>query len=248
MSKEKIDLIVDGGSAVAGASLGQTLGPLRINIKDVIAKINEKTSAFKGMKVPVKLMVDKDTKAFDVTVGSPAVSELIKKELSAEKGSAQPHIDKIGNLAIEQIIKIAKMKKDSMIVNSLKAAVKNVAGSCGQMGVLIESKEPKDVVKDINSGLFDKEIKAEGVEFSAEKKKQLEEGLNKVKEEIKKRLEKEKAAEEAKAAAAAKPAEEAKPEEAKPEEAKAAEAKSAEKGKPEEKKAEARPAKEEKRK
>ncbi len=193
MSKETIDLIVDGGSAVAGASLGQTLGPLRINIKDVLNKINEKTTSFKGMKVPVKLIVNKDTKEFEVDVGSPAVSELIKKELKLEKGSDQPHVNKIGNLAIEQIIKIANMKKDSMLVNSLKAAVKNVVGSCGQMGVLIESKEPKDVVKEIDKGIYDKIISSGNIEVNSEKLKELEVGLKKVQEEIKKRLEKEKA-------------------------------------------------------
>ena len=193
MSKEKIDLIVDGGAAVAGASLGQTLGPLRINIKDVISKINEKTTSFKGMKVPVKLIVDKDTKDFNVEVGSPAVSELIKKELKLEKGSDQPNVNKMGNLAIEQIIKIAKMKKDGMLVNSLKAAVKNVVGSCGQMGILIESKEPKLIVKEIAQGVYDKEISSEKTEVDKETIKELEDGLKRVQEEIKKKIEKEKA-------------------------------------------------------
>jgi len=198
MSKEKIDLIIDGGGAVAGAALGQSLGPLRINVKDVINKINEKTSSFKGMKVPVKIIVDKDTKEFSIEVGTPPVSEIIKKELGLEKGSGEPNVNKIGNLAMEQVVKIAKMKKENMLVNSLKAAVKNVVGSCGQMGVLVESKEPKDIVADINNGIYEDIISKENTEITKEKLAELEAGLKRMQEEIKKRIEKEKAEEEKK--------------------------------------------------
>ncbi len=211
MTKETIDLIVDGGAASAGAALGQSLGPLRINIKDVISKINEKTSAFKGIKVPVKIIVDKDTKDFDVTVGSPAVSELIKNELKLEKGSGQPNLEKLGNMSIEQLIKVAKMKKDNMLVNSLKSAIKSVAGSCGQMGVLIESKEPKEIIQDINSGVYDSQIKSEKIEPSKEKLKELAENLKKIQEELKKKAEAKKAEEKPKEeVAVAAPAEGAK--------------------------------------
>ena len=141
MSKETIDLMVDGGKAAAGATMGQSLGPLGVNIQNVLKLINEKTVDFKGMQVPVKVIVDTQTKEVEITVGTPFTSELIKKELGIEKGSGVPHKIKVGNLAIEQVIKIAKMKKDSMLANNLKSAVKNVVGTCAQMGVLVEGKD-----------------------------------------------------------------------------------------------------------
>src|SRR3989344_4990789 len=175
MSKETVELMVEGGKATAGAALGQSLGPLRINIGEVVQKINTKTSSFKGMKVPVKVIVNTETKEVEVTIGTPPSSELIKKELVIEKGSGKPNIEKIGNISMEQVIKIALMKKDSMTVNSLKAAIKNIIGSCGSLGVLIEEKlkaleEAEKVVVEKPAAVEEKveekagEVKEEGKE------------------------------------------------------------------------------------
>ena len=133
--KEKIDLMVEGGKATAAPPLGPALGPLKVNIGQVISEINKKTADFKGMKVPVKVTVDTETKEFDIFVGTPPISQLIKKEIGIESGSGAPHEHKVGNLAVEQVVKIAKMKKDSMIVNNLTSAVKSVIGSCHSAGV-----------------------------------------------------------------------------------------------------------------
>ena len=52
MPKEKLDLIVEGGKATTTPQLAQKLGPLKINISEVMKKINDKTSSFSGIKVP----------------------------------------------------------------------------------------------------------------------------------------------------------------------------------------------------
>jgi large subunit ribosomal protein L11 len=209
--KEKIELLVEGGKAVAGPEVGQKLGPLKISIPDVLSKINEKTSPFKGMKVPVKLFIDTKTKDIEIQIGTPPVSELIKKELTLEKGSGTPNKERTGNISIEQVIKIAKMKKDSMFVNDLKAAVKNVIGSCNSMGVLVESIPAKDFVKKINS--YNDLIKQEKTEVSKEKLDKLKSDLEQHQIAYKKQQEKLKALEEATTAAA--PKAEAAPAEAK---------------------------------
>ena len=180
MSKETIDLLVEGGKAAASPQMAQSLGPKGINIKDVLVKINEKTSSFKGLKVPVKVIVNLDDKSFEIKIGTPPTSELIKNELGLKKGASYPHVEKVGNLGVEQIIKIAKMKEDSILHNSLKAAVKTVAGSCNSLGVLIEGLESRDFNKLVEQGKFDKEIKEEKIEVSGEKKKILEEQLKEV--------------------------------------------------------------------
>lgn len=226
MSKEKIELMVEGGKAVANATVGQTLGPLKINIADVLSKINEKTASFKGMKVPVKVIVDTTTKDIDIEVGSPPVTELVKKELKIEKGAGEPDKNKIANIAIEQVIKIAKMKQDSMFANSLKAAVKSVIGSCGSIGILIEGKTAVEINPEIDAGKYDNEISSEKTDVSPEKAKQLKAQLTEVQERLKKELEKLAAeaeeekvtvAEEAPTEGEGKPAEEAPAEEAKEE-------------------------------
>ncbi len=181
MSKEIVDIMVEGGKANPGPQMGQAFGPLGVNIQEILEKINEKTKNFAGMKVPVTVSVDTETKDFELEIGTPPVSELIKKELVIQKGSDNSVYNKVGNLAIEQVIKIAEMKSDSLLVNSLKAGVKTVVGSCVPMGVLVEGKSPQDIELKIDNGDFDEVIKSETTEFSDEKKALLKLQLNEVK-------------------------------------------------------------------
>ena len=149
---EVIDALVDGGKATAGPPLGPALGPLGINISDVVKMINTKTKDFDGMKVPVKITVYPETKKFDVTVGTPPVSALIKKELGLDKGSGNPRTTKVGNLNLEQIKKVARMKTDSLLGADLKARVKEVAGSCVAMGITVEGMDPREFQTQLGSG------------------------------------------------------------------------------------------------
>ncbi|MEM3965045.1 MAG: 50S ribosomal protein L11, partial [Thermoplasmata archaeon] len=112
---QTIEILVEGGKATPGPPLGPALGPLGVNIGQVVKEINEKTKNYEGMQVPVKVSVDPKTKTFTVTVGTPPVSALIKKELGIEKGSGSPKANKVGDLSLEKVIKIAKMKvQDSL--------------------------------------------------------------------------------------------------------------------------------------
>ena len=167
MPKETVEVMVEGGKATAAPPLGPALGPMGINIGQVVAKINEKTKAFAGMKVPVKVIIDKDTKAFDITVGTPPTSQLLKKEAGIEKGSGNPKEDKVADVLIEQIIKIAKMKESNLLGKTLKQKVKEIIGTCNSMGILVEGKLPIEATKEVNEGKYDAEIKAEKTELTA---------------------------------------------------------------------------------
>ena len=76
-----VKALVDGGKATPAPPLGPSLAPTKVNIGQVIAAINEKTKEFAGMQVPVTIKIDPETKEFEISVGSPSVSALIKKEL-----------------------------------------------------------------------------------------------------------------------------------------------------------------------
>jgi large subunit ribosomal protein L11 len=151
---EKLDVLVDGGKATPGPPLGPALGPMGVNVIQVVNAINEKTKAFTGMKVPVTLIVDSKTKAFEIKVGTPPVSALIIKELGIEKGSGSPKSTKVGNLSVEQVQKIAEMKKDSMLGKDKKSRFREVVGTCVSMGVTVDGKDPKVVMKDIDQGAY----------------------------------------------------------------------------------------------
>src|SRR3989344_201296 len=168
--KEIIEILVEGGKAKADASLAQRLGPMKINIQEVLKVINEKTHSFNGMRVPVKIIVDPETKDFEISIGTPPISELIKKELNLQKGSSFPNKDKVFNIGIEQAIKIAKMKESSILHNSLKSVVKTVIGSCNSLGILVEGKKSDEIGKDIDEGKYDKEINSVKTEMDESKK------------------------------------------------------------------------------
>jgi large subunit ribosomal protein L11 len=153
--KESIDVMVDGGKASAGPPLGPALGPLGIKIDKVVSAINEKTKDYEGMTVPVKVIVDSGTKAFEIEVGSPPTSALIKKELGIEKGSGAAREETAGDLSLENAIKIAGMKKDDMLAKDTKAGVKEVLGVCVSMGITVEGKSAKDVQAEIAQGAYD---------------------------------------------------------------------------------------------
>jgi len=200
---QSIKVLVDGGKASAGPPLGPALGPTGINVGQVVAQINEKTKSFVGMKVPVEVTINPKTKEFDIKTGSPPTSQLIMKEIGVDKLSSNPKFQKVGNIAIEQAIKIADGKIDSMNCLELKSAVKTVCGSCVSLGVLVEGKEPNDAIDDINAGKYDNEISNKTTEVSAEKKARLKEQLSATSAELEKELSELKKEEEAE-----KPAEE----------------------------------------
>ena len=161
---DTVEALVDGGRASAGPPLGPALGPKGVNIGQVIAKINEKTKAFEGMKVPVKILIN-DDKSFDIKVGTPPMSALIKGELGVESGAHNAKTEKVGNLTLEQAKKIATMKQDDLLGADLKAKVLEVAGNCVKVlevagncvsvGVTIDGKNPKDFTKAVKAGEYD---------------------------------------------------------------------------------------------
>jgi len=162
MSEKKVvEALVSGGQATAGPPLGPALGPLGVNVLVIVNKINEITKHYSGMKVPVKITVDVETKEFEVSVGTPTTSALIVSELGIEKGSGKPNTEKIGNLSMEQVMRIAKVKGAELLAKNLKTAVKEVLGSCLSMGVTVEDKDPREVQREIDEGkhdsLFEKE-------------------------------------------------------------------------------------------
>jgi|ETN01SMinimDraft_4_1059930.scaffolds.fasta_scaffold30685_2 large subunit ribosomal protein L11 len=187
MATESIDSLVEGGKATAAPPLGPALGPLGVNIGEVVGKINEMTKAFAGMKVPVKVIVDTDSKEFEVEIGTPPCSQLIKKEAKIEKGSGNPLNDKVADILIEQCIKIAKMKETALLGKNLKNKIKEVVGTCRSMGILVEGMPADEAITAINAGQFDEKIKAEKTELSAEELKHLEEEKKKLAKEIEER-------------------------------------------------------------
>ena len=150
-----VELLISGGEATAGPPLGPALGPLGVNTMAVVNQINELTKDYAGMKVPVKVIVDLENKTFEVTVGTPTASALIVSELKIEKGSGTPNTEKVGDLTMEQVVRIAKMKRPELLAHTLKGASKEMLGTCLSMGVTVEGKDPRQVQEEIDAGEYE---------------------------------------------------------------------------------------------
>ena len=81
--------------------------------------------------------------------------EIVEDKLGVEKGSGTPNTEKVGNLNLEQLVKIANTKIDQSYATTIKSAVKELVGSCVSMGITVENKEPKDIISEINDGKWD---------------------------------------------------------------------------------------------
>lgn len=155
MAKESVDALIVGGKASAAPPLGPALGPKGVNIGQVVAEINKKTADFAGMQVPIKVIIDTETKAFEIEIGTPPASALIKQELGIKKASGVPQTDFVGDLTIEQVLKIQRMKQDALSGKTIKDRVKEIIGTCRSMGVTIEGKKSAEMVIAINNGEYD---------------------------------------------------------------------------------------------
>jgi large subunit ribosomal protein L11 len=155
-----ISALVVGGEANAGPPLGPALGPLGVNVMGIVKEINELTKDYVGMRVPVKVNVDTSTKKFTVEVGIPTASALIVKETGIAKGSATPKTAPAGNITVDKLLKISKVKISQSYASTLKSVANEVAGSCVSMGVTIEGKPAKEFQKEVKEGKWDEAFSA----------------------------------------------------------------------------------------
>jgi large subunit ribosomal protein L11 len=158
VSEKTISALVDGGKATPGPPIGPALGPLGVNAAKVVMEINQKTKAFEGTTVPVKIIVNPETKEYRIEVGTPSVPAMLKKELYLERGSGKAKLQKVGEITIDQVIKIAHAKSETTLAKTEKKHVKEVIGTCITMGILIGGKSPQEAQKDVDSGMYDMKI------------------------------------------------------------------------------------------
>lgn len=155
---KKLRFLVPAGKATPGPPIGPALGPTGVKTPQVVQKINELTKQYEGMSVTVDVIIDLETKDFRVEVMEPSISSLILRKVGAEKGSATPHTNKVGNVDFDYVVELAKSRMRTMNTTSLKAAVKTVLGICRSVGVTVDGEDPKELIRRVDSGEFDQKI------------------------------------------------------------------------------------------
>ena len=156
---QTVSTLVTGGQASAGPPLGPALGPMGINVMQVITAINEKTKDFEGMKVPVTVSVDPTTKKWEIEIGIPSSAALLLKEAGIQKGSGTSGTNWVGDVTFDTIVKVAKTKLESSYATSLKSVAKEIVGTCVSLGLKIEGKTPKEITAEVNNGKWDEKLR-----------------------------------------------------------------------------------------
>ena len=133
-----IKLQVPAGKANPSPPIGPALGQRGLNIMEFCKAFNAQTQGMEpGLVLPVVITAFAD-KSFTFVLKSPPASVLIKKTLKLDKGSAKPHLEKVGKLTRAQAEDIAKIKIKDLTGADLDAAVRTVAGTARSMGVTVE--------------------------------------------------------------------------------------------------------------
>ena len=133
-----LKLRIPGGKATAGPPVGSTLGQWGLNMMDFINPFNEATKDFMGKNVIVHIKVYED-RTFDwVCLGQP-VDDLIREAINLKKGSGKPNLEKVGKISRAQLEEIAKYKLPDLNTEDIEAAKRIVAGTCKQMGIVIDN-------------------------------------------------------------------------------------------------------------
>jgi large subunit ribosomal protein L11 len=145
---DEVSVLVEGGKAAAGATLGAALGPLGVNVGQVVKEINEKTKGFAGMRVPVIVRVDPATRSFELIVGKPPVAAMLLKAAGKEKGSGKAKTETIGDVSLDAVRKIAEAKASDLFGRGPEERVNQVIGTCVSMGITVDGGDPRTLLKE----------------------------------------------------------------------------------------------------
>lgn len=133
----KLKLQLPAGQASAAPPVGPALGQHGVNIMQFVQAYNEATRNQIGTVIPVELTVF-DDRSFEFVTKTPPAAVLIKAAAGIEKGSAEPHRDKVGTISKAKVRQIAEQKMKDLTANDIEQAMKIIEGTARSMGVKVE--------------------------------------------------------------------------------------------------------------
>ena len=139
--KKRIAAVVkvqlQAGAATPAPPVGTALGPHGVNIMDFCRQYNAATESQRGNIVPAEITIYED-RTFSFITKTPPAPELIKKAAGVDKGSSEPHKEKVGKVTQAQLREIAQVKMPDLNATSIEAAAKIIAGTARSMGITVE--------------------------------------------------------------------------------------------------------------
>ena len=135
--KAIVKLQIPAGKATPAPPVGPALGQHGVNIMAFCKDYNERTASQAGNIIPVEIVIYED-RSFTFITKTPPASELIKKALSLEKGSATPGRATVGTLSRDKLKEIAQLKMKDVNAKDLEAAMRIIEGTARSMGVEVK--------------------------------------------------------------------------------------------------------------
>jgi large subunit ribosomal protein L11 len=132
-----IKLQIPAGKANPSPPVGPALGQKGVNIMEFCKQFNARTSDKDGLIIPVVITVYSD-KSFTFITKTPPAAVLLKRAAKVEKGSAEPHRNKIAKVSKSQVHEIAQLKMPDLNAFDIDHAMSMVAGTARSMGITVE--------------------------------------------------------------------------------------------------------------
>ena len=132
----KIKLQCPGGQATPAPPVGPALGQHGVNIGEFVKKFNDATRDNQGLTIPVEITVYGD-RSFDFILKSPPAAVLLKKAAGVVKGAGNPKLDRVGEVTMDQVKEIVKIKENDLNAASEEAACLIIAGTARSMGIKV---------------------------------------------------------------------------------------------------------------
>jgi large subunit ribosomal protein L11 len=132
----KIELTA--GQATPAPPVGTALGPHAVNIMDFCRQYNAATQAQAGSVIPAEITIYED-RSFSFVLKTPPTAVLLRTAAGVEKGSAEPHREKVGTVTRAQLREIAETKMPDLNALDVEGAMKVVEGTARSMGITVSS-------------------------------------------------------------------------------------------------------------
>jgi large subunit ribosomal protein L11 len=131
-----IKIELPAGQATPAPPVGTALGPHAVNIMDFVKQYNAATSGQIGNVIPVEITIYED-RTFSFVLKTPPAAVLLRKAAGVEKGSAEPHREKVGSVTRAQVREIAETKMPDLNALDIEGAMRVVEGTARSMGITV---------------------------------------------------------------------------------------------------------------
>lgn len=142
MSKKEVGKVIlqlPAGGANPAPPVGPALGSKGVNIAAFCKEFNERTKIpeLAGLVVPAVITVYSD-RSFSFVLKSPPAAALLKQAAGVASGSSTPNQKMVGEVTLEQVTQIVKLKMKDMNCKTIEKGIPMVLGAARSMGIKIK--------------------------------------------------------------------------------------------------------------